>query len=198
MRVLVAPSLLANDLVAGWVRSLAGSEGQIVSLGPLEQVLSRRQLSPAEVQTLRGLLLESESDGSKDAGEPAGVVGYVCTGTSATAVGQCRVIASMDHANLAWRSPLIGPNDDRVGPRFPVARGVYAPEVVTARIDATGGAIVERGVVAGVLNDREPRPFESRMARRLGMDVFSSQLVPVVLLAAHLGLRVAAAVVVAE
>jgi hypothetical protein len=198
MRVLVAPSLLANDLVAGWVRSLAGRDGEVVSLGPLEQVLSRRQLSAAEVQTVRSVLLDSEPGGSKDAGEPAGVVGYVCTGTSTRAAGQCRVIAVTDHANLGWRSPLMGPNDDLVGPRFPVVAGVYAPEVVATRINTTGGGVVTRGVVAGVLNDREPRPFESRMARQLGMGGFSSQLVPVVLLAAHLGLRVAAAVVVVK
>lgn len=135
---------------------------------------------------------------SVGAAEDAGMVGYVCAGTAAMETEPGRVIAVADHANLCWQSPLAGPNDDRLGPRFPVVAGVYAPEVVAARIEVTAPGVVTRAVVAGVLNDRELRPFESRMARQLGISVFSSQLVPVVLLAAHLGLRVAAAVTVVD
>ena len=63
-----------------------------------------------------------------------GVVGYVCVGRPAAAregaraAGAGAVIAVTDHANLTWRSPLTGPNDDSVGPRFPSMTGVYAPE----------------------------------------------------------------------
>ena len=103
-----------------------------------------------------------------------------------------------DHVNLAWRSPLTGRNDDRLGPRFPVVAGMYEPELVSSRIGSEALLSAEQGVVAGVRDDRRLLAFESRMVREQALAAVSSELVPVALLAAHLGFRLAAAVVVAR
>ncbi len=109
-----------------------------------------------------------------------------------------------DHADLTWRSPLTGPNDDLLGPRFPSMTGIYTPEVVMERLrageDAPGpcvggeGIIVVPGVVAGVVDDCRLSDHEATMAAIAGCTGASSELAPVAVIAAHLGLQVAAAV----
>jgi purine nucleoside phosphorylase len=103
-------------------------------------------------------------------------------------------MAVTDHANLTWRSPLTGPNDDAVGPRFPSMTGVYAVEPIQERLRAVGGIIVIPGVVAGVGDDGRLNAYEAEIARGCGHQVASSELVQVVIVAAHMGMRVAAAV----
>jgi purine-nucleoside phosphorylase len=100
--------------------------------------------------------------------------------------------------NLTWRSPLTGRNNDRLGPRFPVIAGMYEPGLVLSRVGPEVGLPVELGVVAGVRDHRCLLEFESRMVREQDLAAFSSELVPVALVAAHLGIRLAAAVVVLE
>ncbi len=138
------------------------------------------------------------------------VVGYVCRGAWLSDIrpavvggtasfgevgGPLRVVAVSDHVNLTWRSPLTGPNDEKVGPRFPSMTGIYLPETVLDRAGAAGGIIVETGVVAGVRDEGRLTPYEAEVARAPGYLAVSEELVPVVIVAAHMGLRVAAAVV---
>jgi purine nucleoside phosphorylase len=106
------------------------------------------------------------------------------------------VVVVTDHVNLIWRSPLAGPNDDDAGPRFPSMDSVYAPEAVLARGSAGDGMIVVCGVVAGTPDDRAVGEYESEMASRFGWAAVSSELVAPVIVAAHMGLRVAAVVLV--
>ncbi|MHB0980734.1 MAG: hypothetical protein ACYC5Q_11830 [Thermoleophilia bacterium] len=100
------------------------------------------------------------------------------------------VIAVSDHANLTWESPLTGPNDDRLGPRFPVTAGMYAPERVTLALAA------EAGVVAGVWDERRLSPFVAGVVGGGRFAAVSAELASVAVVAAHLGYRVAAAVLV--
>jgi hypothetical protein len=179
-------------------RSLAGLEGELVPLRELSEAAFRRPLSEGEVYLLRKALLGLSPDLSVRKDEaPAAVVGYVCAGKTAVPTKKRRVIVVTDHVNLAWRSPLTGRNDDRMGPRFPVVAGIYEPELVSSRVGPELSLLVELGVVAGVCDDRRLLAFESRMLREQGLSAVSSELVPVALLAAHLGIRLAAAVVVA-
>ena len=151
-----------------------------------------------------------------------GVVGYVCLGgrltgrgpaTSGHDVGseiaQHHVVAVGDHANLAWRSPLWGPDDEALGERFPVTAGLYRPEMVLAalsrgegcRRDAaasrgdSGEWVVATEVVAGVGAHGRVTDFVRGMMGTQGWTAWSAELVPVALVAAHLGLGVAAVVV---
>jgi hypothetical protein len=196
--------------MATTARALAGPEGSVVSLADVGVGNLSRRLSPAEVALLRGALKgdahgghapvdDTRDGGGVSAGEPS-IVGYVCrgslleTGAGGGAIpGEDRLVAVTDHANLTWRSPLIGPNDDAVGPRFPSMVGVYAWQTAMNRM-VTTGIIVTEGVVAGVLDDARPTSHEAEVARALGHSALSSELVPVVILAAHMGLRVAAVV----
>jgi purine nucleoside phosphorylase len=106
------------------------------------------------------------------------------------------VVAVADHANLTWRSPLTGPNDDSAGPRFPSMAGIYRPDIVASRLSAAEGMIVTTGVVAGVLAGEGLTAFEAEMVATQGYHAVSSELVPVSIVAAHMGLHIAAAVLV--
>lgn len=200
MRVVVGPRVDSSEdsLADAAARALAGPDGEIVSLRQLGVKNLSRQITQAEVAWLRGALRDAGAPARVD-GVGAGVVGYVCKGVvadgAAAPLGAGTVIAVTDHVNLAWRSPLVGRNDDTVGPRFPSMTGIYATEAVVERVGAGGGIIVTPGVVAGVGDDQELDAYESETARELHYSAVCSELVPVAIVAAHMGLRIAAAVV---
>lgn len=208
MKVLVGPrvDLRLDEVAAALAECLAGPDGTVASLGEVGVGNLSRRLTAAEVYLLRETMLGGDPKQAAEAGwgeegSLDGVVGYVCRGAGIgsgdVAGGGFRLVAVTDHANLTWRSPLIGPNDDRLGPRFPNMTGVYAPEVVSGHAQSGEGMMVVSGAVAGVLDDAEMTGFEAQMASAQGCAAVSSELVPVVIVAAHLGLRVAAAVVIA-
>jgi purine-nucleoside phosphorylase len=105
------------------------------------------------------------------------------------------VVVVEDHVNLTWRSPLTGANDDSAGPRFPSMTGIYVPAMAIGRLSAAEGMIVRSGVVAGVFDPERLNEFEAEAAKKHAYAAVSAELVPVVIVAAHLGLRVAAAIV---
>lgn len=208
MRVLVGSrvDLRPGGVAAALAERLAGSEGTVVSLRDVGVGDLSRRLSAAEVHLLREAMLGGDPERYAKAGWGQGrggdgIVGYICRGAgigSEDALpGPVTLVAVTDHANLTWRSPLIGPNDDRLGPRFPSMTGVYAPEVVSGHARPGEGMMVVSGVVAGVLDDAALTGFEAEVASAQGYAAASSELVPVVIVAAHLGLRVAAAVMIA-
>jgi hypothetical protein len=182
-------------------RALAGPGGSVVTLGDIGVRNLSRRLSAAEVALLREALRSTASDPEAD----DGIVGYVCGGrvvvpgsrvVPAGVVPAVEVVAVRDHVNLTWRSPLTGPNDDSAGPRFPSMTGVYLPDLTSGRLSAREGMIVRSGVVAGVFDPARLNAFETEAIEAHGYAAVSAELVPVVIVAAHLGLRVAAAVVV--
>jgi hypothetical protein len=207
MRVLVGPRAdLGRDLaVTATAYALAGAEGMVVPLKDVGVRNLSRPLSAAEVALLRKALTGDARDGEGLAEDEGAIVGYVCRGCRVAAEGMIgptdgedRLVVVTDHANLTWRSPLTGPNDDSAGPRFPSMTGIYSPETAVSRLGAAPGIIVTKGVVAGVLDDSRPTAHEAEVARAQGHAAVSSELVPVVIVAAHLGLRVAAVVLTAE
>jgi purine-nucleoside phosphorylase len=108
-----------------------------------------------------------------------------------TAGGLMRIT---DHLNLTGRNPLAGPNDDRLGPRFPDMSRAYSP-LMGAVADACAlslGLRLERGVYAGVLGPSLETPAETRMLRLLGADAVGMSTVSEVIAARHLGLEVLA------
>ena len=213
MRVLIGPlaELRLQRPAAGVAERLAGLEGTVVSLRKAGVSDLSRPLSEAEVVLLREAILGSVSEPSlKAARERKDPVGYVCAGSlvggeaGTSAGGTTTLLAVTDHADLTWRSPLTGPNDDLLGPRFPSMTGIYTPDVVMERLeageDAAGpyvggkGMIVVPGVVAGVIDDCRLSDHEASVAAIAGCTGASSELAPVAVIAAHLGLQVAAAV----
>jgi purine-nucleoside phosphorylase len=97
-----------------------------------------------------------------------------------------------DHINLTGTNPLVGPNDDRIGPRFPDMSAVYDPELRRAAQAASRaeGIDLKTGVYAGVLGPSYETPAEVRMLRAMGADAVGMSTVLEAIAARHAGMRV--------
>ena len=97
-----------------------------------------------------------------------------------------------DHINLLGSNPLIGPNDDRFGPRFPDLTSVYAPELQSMVIDEASemGLGMRRGVYAALSGPSYETPAEIHMVRTLGADAVGMSTVPEAIVARHMNMRV--------
>ncbi len=102
-----------------------------------------------------------------------------------------RLVAISDHLNLQGTSPLVGPNDESLGPRFPDMTDAYDPAYRRlAREAATRvGLALGEGVYAAWLGPAFETPAEIRMMRALGADLVGMSTVPEVLAARHMGIR---------
>jgi purine-nucleoside phosphorylase len=98
-----------------------------------------------------------------------------------------------DHLNLTGRNPLQGPNEERLGPRFPDLTHAYDPRLATALEEAARetGQTLRAGVYAQLNGPSYETPAEVRMARALGADAVGMSTVPEVIVAAHMGLPLA-------
>lgn len=102
-----------------------------------------------------------------------------------------RLVAISDHLNLQGTSPLVGPNDETLGPRFPDMTDAYdagyrgLAREAAARI----GLDLREGVYAAWLGPAFETPAEIRMMRALGADLVGMSTVPEVLAARHMGIR---------
>jgi len=97
-----------------------------------------------------------------------------------------------DHINWTGSNPLVGLNDDRLGPRFPDMTVAYDATLRQAAhaVAARQGVTLHEGVYAGVLGPSYETPAEVRMLRLLGGDAVGMSTVPEVIAARHLGMRV--------
>jgi inosine/guanosine/xanthosine phosphorylase family protein len=97
-----------------------------------------------------------------------------------------------DHLNLTGRTPLLGPNADTIGPRFPGFVDAWDPEL-RRRLHAAGRAVgvdLAEGVYAGLLGPQYETPSEVRMLRTLGADAVGMSTVLECIAARWAGLRV--------
>ena len=104
------------------------------------------------------------------------------------------LMALRDHINLQGASPLLGPNDDKRGPRFPDMSNVYDAALREQLLRAAdkAGIAVEQGVYAGMLGPAYETPAEIRMLAALGADAVGMSTVQEAVAAHHLGARVVA------
>ena len=98
-----------------------------------------------------------------------------------------------DHVNLSGLNPLVGENDDRVGPRFPDLTEAYdaALGALLGEVAKESGIPLRAGVYACMLGPSYETPAEIRMLRLLGADVVGMSTVPEVIAARHMGVPVA-------
>jgi purine-nucleoside phosphorylase len=96
-----------------------------------------------------------------------------------------------DHINLMGVNPLVGPNDDRIGPRWPDMIEPYDRGLITlAKKAALDAALpLSEAVYVGVLGPNLETRAEYRMLRTLGADVVGMSTVPEATAAVHCGLK---------
>jgi purine-nucleoside phosphorylase len=104
------------------------------------------------------------------------------------------LVAICDHINYMGTNPLIGPNTDKWGPRFPDMTYAYDREYVEKLCHAAAeeGVKLHKGVYIAFSGPSYETPAEIRMSRTLGADLVGMSTVPEVIVANHMGMRVAA------
>jgi len=102
------------------------------------------------------------------------------------------IVVIRDHLNLLGGSPLRGPNDDTLGPRFPDMSMVYDADLRTlAQAAATSvGLTLREGMYAALPGPNYETPAEVRMLRILGAELVGMSTVPEAIAARHMGARV--------
>ena len=97
-----------------------------------------------------------------------------------------------DHINLLGDNPLIGINDERLGPRFPDMSAPYTPGLIDAALAVARreNFVAHKGVYVAVTGPNLETRAEYRFLRTIGADVVGMSTVPEVLVAVHAGMRV--------
>ena len=97
-----------------------------------------------------------------------------------------------DHINLFATNPLMGLNDERLGPRFPDMTEAYSPRLIDIADSAVAelGMSFRRGVYAGLSGPCYETAAEIRYLERVGADAVGMSTVPEVIAARYLGLEV--------
>ena len=113
-------------------------------------------------------------------------------------LGPGAIVLVEDHINLQGTNPLVGANDETVGPRFVDLTEVYSRRLGAALTDAAAARDIAlgRGVYLAVLGPAFETPAEIRAYRSLGADLVGMSTVPEAISARHAGLEVAALSVV--
>lgn len=132
-------------------------------------------------------------------GARALVVSNACGGLNpAFARGDLMLID--DHINLMGVNPLIGPNDDALGPRFPDLCRPYDPAFLDLALSIAREEKIRahRGVYAAMTGPNLETRAEYRFLQRIGADVIGMSTVPEVLVGVHAGFRILGVSVVTD
>jgi purine-nucleoside phosphorylase len=123
-----------------------------------------------------------------------GVRSLVLTNASGAINPQFRTGAVMlisDQINMTGYNPLVGPNIEEWGPRFPDMSGVYDPLLRETALEVASqlGVRLEEGVYMGVLGPNLETPAETRAYKRMGADAVGMSTVMEAIAARHMGIR---------
>jgi purine-nucleoside phosphorylase len=105
---------------------------------------------------------------------------------------QGALVVLRDHINLQGANPLVGPNEERFGPRFPDMSQAYRKSYCAAALEEARrlGIEAHEGVYAAMLGPSYETPAEIHYLRTIGADVVGMSTVPEVIAAQHMGIRV--------
>ena len=109
-----------------------------------------------------------------------------------TAFAQGALMVIDDHINLLGSNPLIGPNDERFGPRFPDMTDVYSPRLrqIADQASRARGVPITHGIYLAAHGPSYETPAEIRFFRMIGADAVGMSTVPEAIAARHMGLEV--------
>lgn len=177
--------------IPGWPRSTALGHAGILALGTLGGVGIAAMRGRAHLY--EGLGAERVVFGVRVLGR-LGIRSLVLTNAAGGVDESFRpgqLVLVSDHVNLQSASPLVGPNDDTLGPRFPDMSDAYDPELrARARDTATAlGLDLGEGVYAAWLGPQFETPAEIRFLRAIGADLVGMSTVQEVIAARHMGIR---------
>jgi purine-nucleoside phosphorylase len=113
-------------------------------------------------------------------------------------VGDVMIIE--DHINLTGRNPLIGENNEDLGPRFPDMSEVYDAKLIglAEEVSEEFGLNLQKGVYAAVTGPNFETPAEYRYIRTIGADAVGMSTVPEAIVARHMGLSCFAVSVISD
>jgi purine-nucleoside phosphorylase len=105
---------------------------------------------------------------------------------------QGALVVLRDHINLQSANPLVGPNDERFGERFPDMSDAYCKSYRAAALEEAKrlGIVAHEGVYAAMAGPSYETPAEIRFLRTIGADVVGMSTVPEVIAARHMSMRV--------
>ena len=109
-----------------------------------------------------------------------------------TQYNQGGLVVLRDHINLMGMNPLVGPNDERFGPRFPDMSKAYSPSyrAIAAEEARKLRMEIQEGVYAAVSGPSYETPAEIRYLRTIGADLVGMSTVPEVIVARHMGIDI--------
>jgi purine-nucleoside phosphorylase len=109
-----------------------------------------------------------------------------------TSFAQGALMLIDDHINLMGANPLMGPNDDRFGPRFPDMTEVYSRrlQLVAGAAAEAAGLPLAHGIYAALHGPSYETPAEIRYLRAIGADAVGMSTVPEAIAARHMGIEV--------
>lgn len=178
--------------IPGFKRSTAqGHAGQLV-IGKVDQVL---------LMAMQGRVHYYEGYSLEDVTFPIrtfkllGIKTLILTNASGginVQLTQGALMVISDHLNLMGTNPLLGPNDERFGPRFPDMSAVYAPALQELVIEEAKemGVEVRRGVYAALSGPNYETPSEIHLLRNFGADAVGMSTVPEAIVARHMDMEV--------
>ncbi len=180
------------DAIPGWPASTAiGHAGKLI-VGTLDGL-------PLAVMAGRAHLYEGNTPAQAAHGvrvlRSIGVRGIVFTNAAGginLSLERGGLVLISDHINLMGCNPLVGSNDETLGPRFPDMSDAYSREFreIAKNAAADEAIALTEGVYVAVLGPSYETPAEIRMLRTLGADVVGMSTVPEVIVANHMSMKV--------